>query len=723
MSWMSKIFRRSSKDLRNQSATERNAGVPHNSDTSNVSVAGDNPIRRAEDDTLGRGCVARSFAREVLAVDAREGVVVGVLGAWGSGKTSFINLARDEFKSADVPVLDFNPWMFSGAQQLVESFFVELAAQLRIRPGLADVGKNLQEYGEAFSGMAWLPLVGPWIERGRGLAKIVSEILQRRTEGVGGRRAKLQKALADLSKPIVVVVDDIDRLSTWEIRDVFKLVRLTASFPNVIYLVAFDRGRVEKALAEEGVPGRDYLEKILQVALDLPAIPDHVLIQQIFSAIDAALATVEKGGPFDEHVWPDVFMEIIRPLMRNMRDVRRYAAAIHGTVGALNGQIALCDVLALEAIRVFLPDVFARLHGAVDALTTTSGLSAGGREEAPRLKSQIDGLINDAGAHGNVVRDMVERLFPAGQRHIGGSHYGGEWKGQWLKERRVAHEEILRFYLERVAGNRLQAFTDAEEAWARMADRDALSEYLRSLNRDRLQDVIASLEIYEDQFVAEQVVPGATVLLNLIPELPERLQGMFDLGGRVAVTRVTYRLLRSLNDPAAVEAAVRQILPELKSLSVKFELIGQVGHREGWGHKLVSEMAAADFEKAWRSEVRATPIHDLAKEPDLLRVLLITKRDGHEPEPALKIPDAPELTLAILRAARSEVRSQTVGSRAVHRSPRLGWDALVELYDNEDTLKKRIERLMATRPKGADDLLELAEKYRGGWRPSKFGDD
>jgi len=522
MSWISKILRWSGIGPRSRQTSEHDS-VPSSRARSNVVLTGDNPIRRVEDDTLGRGVVARSFAQQVLALDVREGVVVGVLGAWGSGKTSFVNLAREEFERAGVPILDFNPWMFSGAEQLVESFFVELAAQLKIRPGLAEVGRDLEDYGETFSGMAWLPLVGPWIERGRGATRILGKILQRRKEGVGGRRAKLERALAVLTKPIAVVLDDIDRLSTPEIRDVFKLVRLTASFPHIIYIVAFDRLRVEKALAEQGVPGRDYLEKILQVAVDLPAIPSHVLNRQIFSAVDGALAAIETPGSLDEQAWPDIFMEIIRPLIRNMRDVRRYAAAIHGTAGALHGQITLADVLALEAVRVFLPDVFGRLHGAVDGLTTTSGLSTGG--DPPQLKAQIAGLVEAAETHGDVVRAMIERLFPAAQRHVGGSHYGGDSKGRWLRERRVAHEDILRLYLERVAGEGLQAFTDAEQAWARMADCDALDVYLRSLDADRLQDVIASLEAYQDQFAPEHVVPGTIVLLNLLPDLPKRQRG------------------------------------------------------------------------------------------------------------------------------------------------------------------------------------------------------
>jgi predicted KAP-like P-loop ATPase len=60
-----------------------------------VTVTGDNPIRQPEDDVLGRLEVAESFADQVLSLDASEGVVVGVLGAWGSGKTSFMALVTD----------------------------------------------------------------------------------------------------------------------------------------------------------------------------------------------------------------------------------------------------------------------------------------------------------------------------------------------------------------------------------------------------------------------------------------------------------------------------------------------------------------------------------------------------------------------------------------------------------------------------------------------------
>jgi predicted KAP-like P-loop ATPase len=517
VNWIRKVLRLDESESRVDS-TGNQEGEVDSPGNGSIPVRGDNPIRKAEDDVLGRAKVARSFAEQVLSLDVTEGVVVGVLGPWGSGKTSFVNLARPHMEMGAVAVLDFNPWMFSGAEQLVEAFFVELAAQIKLRPALVEVGKDLENYGETFSGMGWVPLVGPWIEGGRAATKLLAKILQRRKEGIRGRREKVEKALAALDKPLVVVLDDIDRLTTSEIRDIFKLVRLTANFPSVIYIVAFDRVRVEEALAEHGIPGRDYLEKILQVGVDLPAVPDHVLDRQIFHAIDGALAAVENTGPLDQNLWPDIFVEVIRPLLRNMRDVRRYAAAVHGTVRDIGGSVALVDVLALEAVRVFLPDVFSQIHRSVQGLTTTSGLNYGGREHASHLKEQVDQLVEAAEGRADVIRAFINRLFPAAERHTGGSHYGPEWKNGWLRERRVAHEDVLRLYLERVVGEGLQAFTDAEEAWSRMADGTALDAYLRSLNPERLQDVIASLEVYEEQFTSEHVGPGCVVLLNLAPE-------------------------------------------------------------------------------------------------------------------------------------------------------------------------------------------------------------
>ena len=684
-----------------------------------VMLPGDNPIKSADQDALGRAALADTFAHSVAALNAAEGAVVGVLGPWGSGKTSFINLAREGLRGQGIDVLDFNPWMFSGASQLVEFFFRELSIQLKCHARFQKIGDLLEEYSEALAGLGWLPVAGSWIDRLRVALKAIGALARRRQSSIQDQRARLTEALKNLEKPIAVVLDDIDRLSASEIRDVFKLVRLTASFPNVIYIIAFDRAQVEKALSVEGMSGRTYLEKITQLVIDLPCIPSELLLAQLTLAITTALAGIDNTGPFDDQVWPDVLMEIIWPLVGSMRDVRRYAVAISNTVCSLRGEVALCDVLAMESIRLFLPDAFRVLRLAVEGLTATSDSGRPNPAEETRLKKQVEGLASSCESRESVTRALIERLFPAGARHIGGSNYGADWKVRWLRERRIAHEEILHLYLEGVADQGLRALVNAELAWSRAADAAEFERHLRAIDADDLQETITSFELLQDEFLPETVVPASIVLLNLIPDIPRRQRSMFDLVPGFAVSRVVLRLLRRLDTPKAVELAVREILPNLNTLASKLELVNLVGHHPNAGHQLVTPEAALALAREWREELRSTPVDRLAKEDGLLWMLHQARTDADEGEPPLVIDESPLMTLGILRSSRSETLGQSMGSRAVRRSPRLAWDALVELFGNEASLKTRLQALREASIEDSEELLALADRYASGWRPSE----
>lgn len=710
MRWIGRILRR--HERASESVVTRS-----DSSAETTVLQTDNPIKKSSDDVLGRVGQAETFCQSVLRVDPSEGLVVGVLGPWGSGKTSFVNMAREWFEHQLIPVVDFNPWMFSGAEQLVSAFFDEVSAQLKLKPGLLEAGQTIEQYGELFANLAWLPVVGEWIERSQKAAQAVANLIQRKKGGIAGQRAKVNEALKKVDKPIVVILDDIDRLSDQEIRDVFRLVRLTANFPNLIYVLVFDRKRVESALADQGFPGRAYLEKILQVSFDLPIVPDSELNQQIFKALDVAIQGVGIDVSLDQELWPDVFFEIVRPLISNLRDVKRYAAAASVTIRDLGGKIELSDVLALEAIRLFLPDVFSLIPSAVDSLTGVAnhGYQSGREDSGP--KQDIENIIRAAGDKAPVARAMITRTFMAAQRHIGNMNYGQQWVRRWLRERRVANADVLRLYLERVAGEGWIAFDNARRAWAVMGDAVALDAYLRSLPSTKVVDAISSLEAYEDEVTPDRVVPGIVAILNVLPDLPEVERGMFSFDSDMLVSRVVYRLIRSLQSEAKIEAAVAEALPRIRTLHGRLTLIEMVGHSEGVGHKLVSQEEVSKFLRSWREQLRTLPPDALARESKLARLIFIARRDVDRDEPLFEVPADPHVTLSLLRSVRGESRSQHMGSRAVKRSPRLGWKLLIEVVGGEDVLRQRIEDLQVARLDDVENVVELAVRYLSGWRP------
>ena len=670
----------------------------------------DNPIRLPEDDCLHRTEAAEDFTRQVLRLDVSEGAVAAVFGPWGSGKTSFVNLARTVFERENIPVLEFNPWLFSGAEQLAERFFSELLMQLRQTGQLKAAGEAIGKYGAALSGPAGVaagiaggPAAGPPVTA---MLRFAAALYRRPTSIVRHRKAA-EDALRKSNTRIVVILDDTDRLSGPEIREIFKLVRLTASLPNLVYILPCDRERIERALNEAGLglSGGDYLEKIIQLTWNLPEIPRHVLSELTAAAIEEALSGLGDPGPFDEEAWRDIYPEIVRPLIRNMRDIRRYAMALSGTAVNLEGKVARHDLLALEAIRVFLPNVFRRLAAATDALTVTSPLQRMGRDHErlmtgdedsqdlnPRLKKTFNTLIEEGREHTAIVQATVRYLFPGGLAYQGhGGDFDGEFSGRQLWDRRVAHEHVFRFYLERVVSNDLVSFEYAKRALTLMADRDALDDFMRSLDPARLPDVLEHIWGFEDRFRIEDVEPGVVGLLNLLPDIPAFLSDMWMGGPSSFVRRVTLGLLRTQVDVTEREDLVTRILPEVRPLGGRMELVLQIGHRKDIGHRLVSEEAADRFERALRDEIGDASADTLAAETDPIRLLAFASDESEGPDRRLTDRSNPRLTFRMLRAAQAITSSGSLGSRAVRRENRLEWTRLSTLYGDEATLKARIE--------------------------------
>ena len=684
-----------------------------------MTIVGDNPIREPSEDRLGRAPLAASFAKQILSADAGEGLVVGVLGPWGSGKTSFVNLVRHYLMSENVPVLGFNPWLFSGTEHLVQAFFSELTAQVRPKRDLGDLGSMLDDYCKHLSAV---PYAGGWAALARLLLRIVRLGQKPNKSQIEATRDKIGEALKRQERPIVVILDDLDRLTTGEVRDVFRLVRLTASFPNIVYVLAFDRHQVEGALSEGDQAGRAYLEKIVQLVFDLPEIPDEVMRDELTAAIGESLPDIEDLEPLDQYRWSSVLTHIILPLMRTVRDVRRYCASIRGTVTDFAGAICLEDILALEAVRIFLPDVFAHLSASRDVLTSSLAPGPEDPAAAEPARQRVNAIVDSGDIHRDLIEALLEHVFPEGGRHRPGLLFHGGSPSEWYQQRRVANTEIFRLYLERSEGQTLGLQRLGDQALSVMVDAEGFQGYLQSLEPESLRRVIASMETHEGHFQPEQVIPGVTVLLNIWPTMPEHQGGFFDLGNRIVVSRVALRLLRALGTREEVASAVDVILPQIETLSAQVELITLVGYRESAGHQLVAVEDAERIERSFRSRVRDATVDDLAREHDLLSVMYRAKKDASPSEPGLVVSSNPRLTRSMLEASRNEVVTTSSGGR-VWYTDRLHWDTLVELYGDETVLSERIAELRAQHPEGLTDLLELADRYLSGWRPPEWPDN
>ena len=655
-------------------------------DVNRLLPRGDRAVSSRAEDTLGRVPFADALARQVADTEPAEEVVFGLVGPYGSGKSSLLNMVSEALEDdhEDVVVLRFTPWLFTGTEHLVGVLFEELGAQLLEQPSerLKKVGEALEAYGGILGALRLVPGIGYWAgaaEKGTGLlGRFLSRRGSDRPPSLSGQRSKLETALSELDEKVVVLLDEVDRLQRREIRDVIGLVRLNADLPNLVFVLAYERRRVEEALEEVEGDGRAYLEKIVQVTHDVPKAQDVDLSKELAEAINAVIDNAANTGPLDEQRFWNLFPAVIRPLVGSVRDVRRYANALPVTLEVIGDEVALEDVLALEAIRVLLPEAYAELASSADALTTPGDqLGLASRHLDPRAeeaKAKVEAFVRAGGDREEIIREARKRLFPA-SLWIDNNHHGSQWQKIWSKERLVAHPRVLHFYLEKRLPEGVLPARKVQELFEALGDRKRLEELLNSMDPETVEHAMERLEHYEDDYQPYEVEAAVPAILNQLNRLREGSSGFGDMGADTKLRRVVLRLLRKIEDPEALATMVKTITPHLETLSAQAILVEMVGHRENVGHNLVTEEEGSLLEEQLLTAMEQASTKSFARERDLVRLLYLAQKI--EPEKGGEIvrrsAERDEIFLAVVRSLRRETHSITAGDFVSRANEKFAW--------------------------------------------------
>lgn len=241
-------------------------------------IKSDAPIKTKKEDLLGRTKFSESLGKALLEWKSEDGIVIGLYGKWGSGKSSAINLAieyienetkKKKYTKKDQPIIiRFNPWNFTEQNQLITTFFTELAKAIKFYDAGADakkVGQQLVTYSKFFSVLSLVPGLDPYAKTVGNVFKQVGittkEWGELKTKNLEQFKDDLDKAIRKLGRKIIIVIDDIDRLNEKEIKQIFQLVKQNANFSNTMYILSLDQEKALKQIKEKD----EFLEKIIQV--------------------------------------------------------------------------------------------------------------------------------------------------------------------------------------------------------------------------------------------------------------------------------------------------------------------------------------------------------------------------------------------------------------------------------------------------------------------------
>lgn len=527
----------------------------------------DAPVRTPDQDRLHRAVFAGQVADSILKLNADEGFVFALNGAWGTGKTSIINLISHSIEQkkagvTDIVVVRFNPWWFSGHEDLIQQFFRQLRAALGgvdSPVNLKRVGSTLDTLAKILTPLNHLAIPGASIvtEGMKNIGEALQTIGESQAEDVHGIRQRIDKALRDQQARILVVIDDIDRLPSDEIRHVFRLVKAVADFPKTIYLLSFDKRCVVEALDEtcKGA-GLDYLEKIVQVSFDVPSV-DKVMLRRLFFE---NLEDVIKDTPselFNQTDWGNVFWDGIDPFLSTPRQVKQLINCLRAIYPMVKGEVCVVDFIAIQTLRTFVPEAYTYVQQNKNLFAGAADDYGYGRRDDrdERLKQAETFLKTLQDAHRETVKNLFGRIFPLWGWLFGGSMYGADYLSDWRRVCRVCSPDVFeRYFMFTLLPSDIGA-SEMRSVLSLASDRDSFATAIIRLSKERCPDNSTRLKAFWDRMQdytrdlpQEHFLPIIETIYDIGDQVVDENNegGMFEFGDAIQMGRIVYQLVKRL---------------------------------------------------------------------------------------------------------------------------------------------------------------------------------
>ncbi|MGH2639669.1 MAG: KAP family NTPase [Rhabdochlamydiaceae bacterium] len=538
-----------------------------------MQINSDKPLIEPSQDILGYRSFASHLAKSIRYMP-EEGAVLGIYGPWGSGKTSLLNLVQYYLKQEpelSPLVVSFNPWRFSGQEDLTIRFFAALKAELQFAH-LGDLADKVWDFEELVSAIDF-----PWYVQG--IFRLVSKFRKKFIEKyalIDRKRENLINALQNQKKKILVVIDDIDRLTSEEIRQIFKLVKSVANFPNVVYLLAFDENVVAQALESgHAVSGREYLKKIIQVPFELPQPDKSGLISLLCGRLDQLLAQVPKER-FDQKRWHTILLRGIRHYINTPRDVIRLTNSLNVTYQCVRDEVNPVDFVALETLRIFEPEAYHLIRVNYTMLT--------GSAENASIKPWSEFLKREIPEEPTALNSILTTLFPKLQK---GVQYDSGWLELWRRNLQVCSPDCFAVYFRLAVPIGAISNADMQNALAQTKDVRAFATLLLQLNKEkgtdnhtRVHGFLNRLNDFTQKDILSEDIPNVIQAFFSVGDQllgsEDRKQSFWDTSGNaISIWGIISDLLRRIPQDARI-GVIRDSMARSNEVSFIFFILGHL---------------------------------------------------------------------------------------------------------------------------------------------------
>jgi len=736
-----------------------------NHDKTDTQLEADLPLELPEEDSLHRAEFCEALAETLANRNGGDSLAVGITGNWGTGKSTIQNFVKHYLRQKDPKpvVIEFNPWEWSGQGKLLEAFLWSLSEALG-KPDISGrhtkLGKRLKLYSAALqvggaitsvwskvisaAGIAavglgvWAGLGPGWLNAILGGALLVAIALPAVFEklnsfidahldlsrkSIDDLREEIGKDLMKVESPIIVFIDDVDRLSKEEIKLLFQLVRANLRFKNLTFVLLFQRSIVASALDELTTGnGSDYIGKIIQVEFDVPKASTKDMQGLLFKTLERVIFGEEKKPHFDKDRWANLFHDHLWHYFRSLRDIKRFSSSFefyyrrHLNQGVL--EVDTIDLIAIEVLRIFDNEAYRKLSHSlfIGKRTMMELLYASEKEREEQFNLQLDESTThlEEGNQREQLKGLLVALFP----QAGTGSLPEEAQAQWHLRARICDEKSFHRYFELSLDSSQATQKDLDVLMSHAGDRSRTVELFKdSIVKDTIEGLLQLTFTARLDIPLQHMQPLITAMFDIGDELPDQKQGWFGMSCTLICNRIVYHRLQEVDVQTTTDLLLKCHKETTGLILPLHHLAGEDAgecdkERASERDFRISKDSLPSFYKVNLDRIRAKA-KDLSfldhKECSYALYFWAEWSGNNEAQEWIKetIQD-PKNALKLLVNFLGETRS-TSGSGEEEIEPTLGAKAVEQLVDLEDLLKSASMNPESDRTEKEHKALELLD--------------
>lgn len=278
-------------------------------------------------DLLSRGEIINKlyFAIKMIGFTDKA-FTISLTGKWGSGKSTIVNNVIEKLDESEFIIInDFNPWMYANDVQIINSFVDVILDKLDIRFSYVQLSKVVNAIVSTVS--AKVSFDGKLVKDSE---KYICELKDMINEMTKRNR-----------KQILFIFDNLERTEADSMLTVLKAIVNIFNFKNITYLLVYDDVEMKKMFSDKLNINYDYLEKVVQLHLEVPAVNDTSMKTLISKTLEKLLNVYSVDADRDvriSKVYSVIFDKTtsIRQLKRNLNSFGGFALASNNSLNKLD---------------------------------------------------------------------------------------------------------------------------------------------------------------------------------------------------------------------------------------------------------------------------------------------------------------------------------------------------------------------------------------------------